>query len=245
MSEVTVKQLAEVLGISLDQLMNQLKEANISARNADDAVSNEDKRQLLAYLRSSHGKDKKDQSPRKKVVLKRKSTGTLKVSSGTGIRAKTKTVNIEVRKKRTLNRPNKAELDDIAKDRLEAQNALAERKAQLAEEAGQKQKVEQEKLAQEQAIAEQAAEQSAKQAAELELEKAKELESVPQKENESQASEQEAEVPTAKVVKDPETLAKEQADKEREEQVERQVKAAVEKRKREKEKKNDCFFDLN
>ncbi len=253
MSEVTVKQLAEVLGISLDQLMNQLKEANISARNADDAISNEDKRQLLAYLRSSHGKDKKDQSPRKKVILKRKSTGTLKVSSGTGIRAKTKTVNIEVRKKRTLNRPNKAELDDIAKDRLEAQNALAERKEQLAEEAGQKQKIEQqkeqEKLVKEQVIAEQAAEQAAKEAAKLEKAKepgktnepgkAKEPESASQEENESQDSEQEIEVPAAKVVKDPETLAKEQADKQREEQVERQVKAAVEKRKREKEKKNE------
>ena len=81
MSEVTVKQLAEVLGISLDQLIDQLENAGISIKSADDAISNEDKRQLLAYLRDSHGKDKKDQSPRKKVVLKRKSTGTLKISS--------------------------------------------------------------------------------------------------------------------------------------------------------------------
>ena len=117
MSEVTVKQLAEVLGVSLDQLLDQLKGANISIKSADDAISNEDKRQLLAYLRSSHGKDKKDQSPRKKVVLKRKSTGTLKVSSGTGIRSKTKTVHIEVRKKRTFSKPNKAEMDAIDKDR--------------------------------------------------------------------------------------------------------------------------------
>ncbi len=238
MSEVTVKQLAEVLGISLDQLMDQLKDANISAKSADDAISNDDKRQLLAYLRSSHGKDKKDQSPRKKVVLKRKSTGTLKVSSGSGIRSKTKTVNIEVRKKRTFNKPNKAELDDIAKDRLEAQKALEERKEQLAEEAGLKQKIEeqkeQERLAQEQAIAEQKALELA------ELEKNKEPEEISQQEPDSEASEQEdKETVKEETVKDPETLAKEKADQEREEQVQRQVMAAVEKRKREKEKKNE------
>ena len=238
MSEVTVKQLAEVLGISLDQLMDQLRDANISVKSADDAISNEDKRQLLAYLRSSHGKDKKDQSPRKKVVLKRKSTGTLKVSSGTGIRSKTKTVNIEVRKKRTFSKPSKAELDDIAKDRLEAQKALAERKEQLEKEAAQKQKEaqqkEQKRLLAEQAIAEEKAKKLA------ELEQAKKIEETSDKQDDSETSQEVTAKPIkAEAVKDPETLAQEKAAQEREEQVQRQVMAAVEKRKREKEKKNE------
>ena len=55
MSEVTVKQLAEVLGISLDQLMDQLEKAGISIKSENDAISNDDKRALLAYLRNSHG----------------------------------------------------------------------------------------------------------------------------------------------------------------------------------------------
>ena len=250
MSEVTVKQLAEVLGISLDKLMDQLKEANIPAKNADDAISNEDKRQLLAFLRSSHGKDKKDQSPRKKVVLKRKSTGTLKVSSGTGIRAKTKTVNIEVRKKRTFNKPNKAEMDDISKDRLEAQQALDDRKIQLAEEESVKldiqQKKDQERLAEEQVVADQKAQQEAL----LAQEKAEELASESTESAETtETQEAETETPEPEVVegeevvkeevKDPETVAKEKAAQEREEQVQRQVMAAVEKRKKEKEKKNE------
>jgi translation initiation factor IF-2 len=241
MSEVTVKQLAEVLGISLDQLLDQLKDANISIKSADDAISNEDKRQLLAYLRNSHGKDKKEQSPRKKVVLKRKSTGTLKVSSGSGVRSKTKTVNIEVRKKRTFNKPNKSELDEIAKDRLEAQKALEKRKQEVAEEEKRKQQLaeqkEQEKRAQEQA----------KQKAQAEASKSQvEVEAEEQTVEIADESVEEEVVETAEEVKivekDPEVLAKEQADKAREEQVQKQVMAAVEKRKREKENKASKQF---
>lgn len=249
MSEVTVKQLAEVLGISLDQLLDQLKDAKISIKSADDAISNEDKRQLLAYLRSSHGKDKKDQSPKKKVVLKRKSTGTLKVSSGTGIRSKTKTVNIEVRKKRTFTKPNKSELDDIAKDRLEAQNALEARKQQLADDELAKLNLENQKEQERLIIEQKLADKKAREEAELiAQEKAQEQEKENEKQEElteqvveSQEQEQEpvVEKSAEEIVKDAETLAKQEADKLREEQVQRQVMAAVEKRKREKEKRNE------
>jgi translation initiation factor IF-2 len=251
MSEVTVKQLAEVLGISLDQLMDQLKDANISIKSADDEISNEDKRQLLAYLRSSHGKDKKDQSPKKKVVLKRKSTGTLKVSSGTGIRSKTKTVNIEVRKKRTFAKPNKSELDDIARDRLEAQNALEARKQQLAEDelikSNLEKQKEQERLAIEKELAEKKAQEEAEikaQDQEIEEQESAEQESTEQEEISQQETntpelEPSIEKSEEEIVKDSETLAKEKAAKDREDQVQRQVMAAVEKRKKEKEKRNE------
>ncbi|MBL4659526.1 MAG: translation initiation factor IF-2 [Alcanivoracaceae bacterium] len=235
MSEVTVKQLAEVLGISLDQLMEQLSSAGIALKNAEDAISNEDKRQLLAYLRNSHGKDKKDQSPRKKVVLKRKSTGTLKISSGTGIRSKTKTVNVEVRKKRTFNKPDKAELDEIAKDRLEAQHALDERKQQLAQVEETKQQQVQEKKQKEldeqhkteQIKAEKLAQEQA------ELQKLKDAEEQKQKEAkiiEDKANEKSEEEKAKEAVIE----AKNKADQAIEEQVQRQVMAAVEKRKKEK-----------
>ena len=231
MSEVTVKQLAEVLGIPLDQLSDQLKDAGISIKSADDAISNDDKRQLLAFLRSSHGKDKVEQSPRKKVVLKRKSKGTLKIASGSGIRSKTKTVNIEVRKKRTFSRPNKSEIDAIEKDRLEAQKALDERKLQLELEA--KQQLEAQNKLQEQAKLEQEKaqkEQNLKeQEAHVEVEETVEVEEVvetPEKTEEEVQQEQE------KAIKD-------KADAEREAQVHRQVMAAVEKRKREKQRKED------
>ncbi|HFC29953.1 MAG TPA: translation initiation factor IF-2, partial [Oceanospirillales bacterium] len=246
MSEVTVKQLAEVLGVSVEQLMEQLKSADIAVANEDATISNEDKRQLLAFLRSSHGKDKKDQSPRKKIVLKRKTTGTLKVSSGTGVRSKTKMVNIEVRKKRTINRPDKATLDEIEKDRLEAQKALDERKKQLARE-------QQEREAKERAEKEaaQKAEALAKQEAEAQAAEQKKDETVDEVEIDEVSEEQEEQIEetseeiaevvvektTEEIAAEEQIVAKAKADQAIEEQVQRQVMAAVEKRKKEKQRK--------
>ena len=247
MSEVTVKQLAEVLGISLDQLMDQLESAGISIKSADDAISNDDKRALLAYLRNSHGKDKKEDSPRKKVVLKRKSTGTLKVSSGSGVRSKTKVVNIEVRKKRTFTKPNKDEIDEIAKDRLEAQKALDARKDQLAKDEESKleaqrlkEQEEKQRLAEELRIKEQKAEQERLEKEELEKTK-KVSDNIDSSEEESTEVEVvekvEEEKSPEELAKIAEEEAKKSADAAREEQVQRQVMAAVEKRKKEKEKR--------
>lgn len=231
MSEVTVKQLAEVLGISIEQLMEQLKSAGIDATNEDDTISNEDKRQLLAYLRNSHGKDQNDESPRKKVVLKRKSTGTLKISSGTGVRSKTKTVNVEVRKKRTFNKPDKAEMDEIAKDRLEAQKALEKRKQQLAEEEQKKAELlNQEKAAQEKAEQERKREQE-----KIEAEKkAKEAEELAKQKIIEEQQRKEAQLLEEENARKAEIEAKNKEEQAREEQVQKQVMAAVEKRKKEK-----------
>lgn len=246
MSEVTVKQLAEVLGISLDQLMEQLKSADISIKSADDAISNEDKRQLLAYLRSSHGKDKKDQSPRKKVVLKRKSTGTLKISSGTGIRSKTKMVNIEVRKKRAFIKPNKEELDEIAKDRMEAQQALDDRKVQIEQEDKVKLQVQQDKEQKEL----ESKQQEEKLAQEKALQKQKELEDQKQAELSEAETEETTEVietveevviekTEEELAAEAEKAAKDKAAQAIEDQVQRQVMAAVEKRKKEKQRREE------
>ncbi len=234
MSEVTVKQLAEVLNVPLDTLLGQLESAGIAAKNADDAISNDDKRLLLAYLRDSHGKDKQDQSPRKKVVLKRKTLGTLKVSSGTGIRAKTKTVNIEVRKKRTFKKPNSDELDAIAKDRMEAQKALETRKQELAEE----DKIRLQEDAQKQQELE---EKVKKELAEKEIQLAAEKEQEVTEEVTEESAETDVpqdETTTEEVVEEEPKkveLTEEQiAANKREEQVQRQVMAAVEKRRKEK-----------
>ena len=224
MSEVTVKQLAEVLNVPLDTLLGQLESAGISAKNADDAISNDDKRLLLAYLRDSHGKEKQDQSPRKKVVLKRKTLGTLKVSSGTGIRAKTKTVNIEVRKKRTFKKPNADELDAIAKDRMEAQKALEARKQELAE--AEKIRLQQEAQKQ-QELQEQIQKELAEKERQLAAKKAQEA-----------AKEALEETPKTDISKEEpkkvELTEEQVAANIREEQVQRQVMAAVEKRRKEK-----------
>jgi translation initiation factor IF-2 len=91
MAEVTVKQLAADVGAPVDRLLKQIVEAGLKARSENDAVTSDEKQQLLAYLRKNHGEAEAE--PRK-ITLKRKTTTTLKAG-------KAKTVNVEVRKRRT------------------------------------------------------------------------------------------------------------------------------------------------
>jgi translation initiation factor IF-2 len=100
MSKVTVTQLADVLGVDSKRLLAQLNDAGIKASSGDDAVSNEDKKKLLAHLRASHGKLESDATAPRRVTLKRKTVSELRVP-GSGPRASARTVNVEVRKRRT------------------------------------------------------------------------------------------------------------------------------------------------
>ncbi|MDH3342787.1 MAG: translation initiation factor IF-2 [Gammaproteobacteria bacterium] len=104
MAEVTVKQLADVVGTPVERLLDQIKEAGLSADSADALISDKDKLQLLDYLRGQHGKSAAsgEDKPRK-ITLKRKSVTELKASSGAG---RGRTVAIEVRKKRTISKPS-------------------------------------------------------------------------------------------------------------------------------------------
>ena len=98
MADVTVGELAKVVGVTEERLLAQIKEAGLPHKRADEPISNEDKNTLLLFLRRSHGAaaQSTDSAPRK-ITLKRKTVATLK-SSGQG---RGKTVNVEVRKKRT------------------------------------------------------------------------------------------------------------------------------------------------
>ena len=183
MSKVTVSQLADVLGVEADKLLTQLKDAGIEAGSPDDAVSNDDKKKLLAHLRASHGKRESDATAPRKVTLKRKSVSELKVS-GSGPRASTRTVNVEVRKKRTYVKREvvQEQIGADDGDREEARRILeesrtqreaAEREKNEAVEAARLKKEEEErKVAQE--AERQAAEQAEKQAAEEAARKAEE-----------------------------------------------------------------------
>jgi translation initiation factor IF-2 len=94
MSEVTVTELASVVGTPVERLLGQMKEAGLPHNSVDQAVSDNDKKTLLAFLKNAHGES--TASP-KKITLKRKTTGTLRAAGGQG----KKTVAVEVRKKRT------------------------------------------------------------------------------------------------------------------------------------------------
>lgn len=103
MAEVTVSQLADVVGAPVDRLLKQMKQAGLKHKSAEEVVSDEDKQTLLAFLKNSHGEST---AAPKKITLKRKTLSTLKTSGGSG----RKTVNVEVRKKRTYVKRDPAEL---------------------------------------------------------------------------------------------------------------------------------------
>jgi len=94
MADVTVSELAKSVGASVDRILSQMKQAGLDHTAADEMVSDDEKQTLLEFLKASHGQEA---SAPKKITLKRKTTTTLKTGSG-GSR---KTVNVEVRKKRT------------------------------------------------------------------------------------------------------------------------------------------------
>ena len=213
MSKVTVSQLAGVLGVDISKLVKQLNEAGIEASSGDDAVSNDDKKKLLAYLRASHGKIESDATAPRKVTLKRKSVSELRVA-GSGPRASTRTVNVEVRKRRTyVKREVIAEqigTDDA--DREEARKILEEARAIRAAE---------EKLRED--AAEKARQEKEEEKRKLAQKKAeKEAEELSRKEAEEKAQQEAAR-----------RLAEEE---ERKREEERSRKIAEEQRKREKEK---------
>ncbi len=96
MADVTVKQLAQVVGIPVERLLNQLQDAGLSISDEMQIVNEEQKRILLNHLK---GGGQKAISPTpERITLRRKSVSQMTVGHDTH---SGKTVNIEVRKKRT------------------------------------------------------------------------------------------------------------------------------------------------
>ncbi len=98
MAEVSVNEFAKTVGIPVERLLEQLREAGVATMQADSLIGDEDKHKLLSHLRSKHGVSEQGAAP-KRVTLKRKSVSEVKLGSGRG--ASAKTVTVEVRKKRT------------------------------------------------------------------------------------------------------------------------------------------------
>ncbi|MGH8529249.1 MAG: translation initiation factor IF-2 [Nevskiales bacterium] len=94
MSKVTVKQLAEQVGTPVERLLTQLKEAGVSVSGASDVLGDDDRARLLNFLKGETAAVEP-----KRITLKRKTTSELKLSGTRG--AATKTVSVEVRKRRT------------------------------------------------------------------------------------------------------------------------------------------------
>ncbi|UTH30801.1 translation initiation factor IF-2 [Ectopseudomonas hydrolytica] len=124
MTQVTVKELAKVVDTPVERLLQQMREAGLSHDNAEQVVTDSEKQALLAHLKSSHGD--KVEEPRK-ITLQRKTTSTLRVAGS-------KTISVEVRKKKTFVKRSPEELEAEKQRELEAQRAEAEAERLKAEE---------------------------------------------------------------------------------------------------------------
>jgi translation initiation factor IF-2 len=144
MADVTVAQFADVLKVPVDKLLAQLDEAGIKVSGSDDTISEDAKLELLTHLRRSHGQDATLPTAPRRITLKRKSQSELRLS---GAQGRSRTVNVEVRRKRTyikrdvleeqaqkeqaeLDRKRREEQERLEAERLEQERLRAEREKQ-------------------------------------------------------------------------------------------------------------------
>jgi len=126
MADVTVSQFAEVLKVPVDRLLTQLDEAGIKVSGAEDTISDDAKMELLSFLRKAHGRGADAVAAPRKITLRRKQQGEIKVATTQG---RARTVSIEVRRKKTyLNR-------SVLEERAKQQQEELDRQRQIEEEA--------------------------------------------------------------------------------------------------------------
>ena len=149
MADVTVSQFANVLKVPLEKLLSQLADAGITVDGGEDIISDDAKMKLLNHLRESHGIDEnnKEKTVPKKITLKRKSQIELKLSGSQG---RSRTVNVEVRKKRTYVKrdvlENQAEQEKKEKEQREKQEQEKIQKEILEKQKQEQQQLEAEEL---------------------------------------------------------------------------------------------------
>ncbi|MGF7229374.1 MAG: translation initiation factor IF-2 N-terminal domain-containing protein, partial [Candidatus Saccharibacteria bacterium] len=180
MASNNVAQFATELKMPADLLLTQLQSAGVQKNSTDDALSKEDKDRLLEHLRRSHGAV--PDSEKKKITLTRKETTEIKQADATG---KSRTIQVEVRKKRTF-----VKRDEPVAEAPAAQAAPA---APVIDEAEQARRVE-EARRQAELIARQEAELLEKQErlAKLEAEKEAQAKAALKAENDARKAESEA-----------------------------------------------------
>ena len=129
MADVTVSQFAEVLKVPVEKLLVQLDQAGIKVQGPDDRISDDAKLELLSHLRRSHGQGSEEvnqtAAPRK-ITLQRKQQSEIKLAGATG---RARTVNVEVRVKRTYIKR------DVLEEQARAAAPETEIKAREVEEA--------------------------------------------------------------------------------------------------------------
>ena len=129
MPDITVDEFAKDVGVSVKRIQEQLIEAGLSNKNADDVITDKEKKKLLSFLRQKHGKDGGEGLS--KITLRRKTTSELKVpvASQGRLKPKSKTVSIEFRKRRTY--AKRSELVDNLKNENESKEEKVQKKEEV------------------------------------------------------------------------------------------------------------------
>jgi len=102
MGKSNVEEFATELGLPVDLLLKQLKSSGVDKSSASDELKEEDKSALLAYLRSEHGAALR---PKSKITLTRKQNTQIRKTDSEG---RARTIQVEVRKKRTIVKPDQS-----------------------------------------------------------------------------------------------------------------------------------------
>ncbi|ANH75104.1 MULTISPECIES: translation initiation factor IF-2 [Ralstonia] len=97
MASTTVAQLAGELNRSASALLEQLQAAGVQKATPEDVITESDKTRLLDYLKRAHGSA--EDGARKKITITKRETSEIRQADATG---KTRTVQVEVKKKRVL-----------------------------------------------------------------------------------------------------------------------------------------------
>ncbi|QXI27821.1 translation initiation factor IF-2 [Pseudomonas vanderleydeniana] len=124
MTQVTVKQLADEVKTPVERLLQQMREAGLPHTAAEEHVSDSEKQSLLTHLKSSH--KAKVEEPRK-ITLQRKTTSTLRVAGS-------KSISVEVRKKKVFVQRSPEEIEAERKREQEERRAVENAARQKAEE---------------------------------------------------------------------------------------------------------------
>ena len=133
MAQTNVTQFARELGVPAAMLLEQLQAAGVSKKLVEDTVLTEqDKTQLLDYLRRVHG----SQDSKNKITLTRRQTSEIKKADATG---KSRTIQVEVRKKRVLVRREAGAAAPEAAEQIPAGPVVDAEQVALREEEARKQ----------------------------------------------------------------------------------------------------------
>ncbi|GAA0355591.1 translation initiation factor IF-2 [Bowmanella denitrificans] len=124
MADVSIEKLAGDIGTSVDRLVQQFADAGIEKR-VNDQVNEDEKRILLDHLSRQHGGSGNAEPTR--MTLKRRTTSTLSINTA----GKSKSVKVEVRKKRTY--VKRSETDEARLAEEEARRRAEEEAARLEE----------------------------------------------------------------------------------------------------------------